>query len=64
MTGTWKIVGHENKPKNSLKSHLYYMTPNSPDNYQFGSVAQSVARLPCDREVPGSIPAGGRVLFS
>ena len=30
---------------------------------KFGSVAQSVARLLCNRKVPGSNPAEGKVLF-
>ena len=33
-------------------------------NFKFGSVAQSVARLLCNRKVPGSNPAeGGKYFF-
>ena len=50
--------------KNRLKSHIEYIYPNSMYNFQFGSVAQSVARLLHNRKVPGSNPAEGKVLFS
>ena len=52
------------KAKNSLKSDIYYIMPNLSFYYQFGSVAQSVARLLCKWKVPGSNPAEGKVLFS
>ena len=50
--------------KSSLKSDVYYIRPNLTLIFQFGSVAQSVARLLRNRKVPGSNPAEGKVLFS
>ena len=51
-------------PKSGQKSHIEYINPNFTTIFKFGSVAQSVARLLCNRKVPGSNPAGGKVLFS
>ena len=50
--------------KNGQKSHIEYINPNFTSIFMFGSVAQSVARLLCNRKVPGSNPAEGKVLFS
>ena len=49
--------------KSSPKSHNEYIYPNSYLICKFGSVAQSVARLLCNRKVPGSNPAKGEKDF-
>ena len=46
------------------KIAIEYINPQLCHNFQFGSVAQSVARLLCNWKVPGSNPAEGKVLFS
>ena len=50
--------------KIGLKSHIKYITPNFTTIFNFGSVAQSVARLLRNRKVPGSNPAEGGKTFS
>ena len=50
--------------KSRQKSHIEYINPNSKCFFQFGSVAQSVARLLCNWKVLGSNPVEGKVLFS
>ena len=51
--------------KSRLKLHIEYINPNFSTFINFGSVAQSVARLLCNRKVPGSNPAEGeRTFFS
>ena len=49
--------------KNGQKSHIEYINPNFTSIFKFGSVAQSVARLLCNRKVPGSNPAKGESTF-
>ena len=76
-TGTWPGLGQdcdkgrtedlknckEIQPKSSLKSYVQYIKLKFTSVFKFGSVAQSVARLLCNRKVPGSNPAGGKELF-
>ena len=49
--------------KSVKKMKISYKDKNFQCKALSGSIAQSVARLPCNWKVPGSNPAEGKVLF-